>query len=148
MRTMILMAALLVPGAALAQAMGVVPGQWDIAITTTGMTMADMPPEIATSMIGRTIHVKHCITPAEAANGPQAMLRSDKSCTFGKYQVTGNRLHAEMSCKQPGGMMNSVSDGTFTPTGFRTTGKTVLTGDGAMTMSAMTVGTRTGACAK
>lgn len=146
MRTMILTAALLVPAAVLAQATGVMPGQWDIAITTTSMTMADMPPEVAKTMIGRTIHVKHCITPAEALSGPQAMLRSDKSCTFGKYQMLGNRLHAEMSCKQPGGMMHSVSDGTFTPTGFTTTGKTVMTGDGAMTMSATTVGTRTGAC--
>ncbi len=148
MRGLIFVGALALPAAVLAQATGVMPGQWDIAITTTSMSMPDMPPEVAKSMAGRTIHVRHCITPVEALSGPQTMMRGDKSCTFSKYQMLGNRLHAEVTCKQPQGMMHSVSDGTFSPTGFTTTGKTVMTGNGGMTMTATTVGKRTGACGK
>ncbi len=144
----ILVAAILAALPLAATAQTVQPGQWDIAITTDSMTMADMPPEVAAAMRGKTIHVKHCITPAEAARGPQAMLGAQKECAFTKYTVLGGRMHSEMTCKQPGGLMKSVSDGTFTPTGFTATGKTVLTGNGAMTMSATTVGKRTGTCAK
>lgn len=149
MRALILLAVLGTPAAVSAQASGVLPGQWDIAVTTDSVTMTGMPPEVAKSMTGRTVHIKHCITPAEAATGPQAILRGDKSCTFTKYQMLGGRLHAEMLCRPPGGgTMTSVSDGSVTPTGFRATGRTVMTGAAAMTMTATTVGTRLGACAK
>jgi len=144
----IFVAALLLALPAAVAAQAVLPGQWEIAITTDSLTMADMPPEVAAAMRGKTVRVKHCITPAEAARGLQEMLKSNKECAFTSYKMLAGRLHSEMTCKQPGGTMKSVSDGTFTPTGFTTTGKTVMTGSTAMTMTATTVGRRTGPCAK
>lgn len=144
MRILVATTIVLTPAAAAAQA--VTPGQWDIAVTTTSIAMPSMPPEVAKSIAGRTTRVSHCITPADAARGPQDMLKSNKSCAFSKYSMVGGRMHAEMSCKQPGGTMNSVSDGVFTPTGFRTTARLAMSGATPMTMTTTTVGKRGGAC--
>lgn len=141
------MVAALLPAAALGQA-AIMPGQWDIAVTTTSIEMPDMPPEVARSMAGRTVHVQHCMTPAEAARGPQEMLKSGQNCSFTHYTMLAGRLHSEVMCKQPGGTMVGTSDGTFTPTGFTATGKTVMRGQTTMTMTATTVGKRIGACPK
>ena len=138
-----------VPTMAAAQAIGVMPGQWDIAVTTESIEMEGMPPGAADSMRGKTIHIQHCITPAEAARGPQEMLKANKSCTFGKMTMIAGRVHAEISCAQPGGgMMSSISDSTYTPTGFTSHGRTTMTGQMKMTSVATTVGKRVGACAK
>ncbi len=136
-------------GAGIAPGGGVMPGQWDIAVTTLSMEMPDMPPEVAASMAGKTVHVKHCITPEEASRGPQELLKQDKSCKFTNYSMVGGRLNSTTVCGQPGGgTMTATSSGTFTPTRFTTTGKSVMVGRMTMKITATTVGTRIGACTK
>ena len=145
-RSMLLVAALAVPAAALAQAGSITPGEWDMAITTDSIMMPGMDASMSKAMAGRTTHIRHCITPADAARGPQDMLKGSKECTFSHYSMIGGRLHSETTCKQPGGTMTAVGDGTFTPTGFTMKSKSTMTGDSAMTITATMVGKRVGAC--
>ncbi len=131
---------------ALAQSSGVTPGQWEIAVTIDSMTMQGAPAGIAQMMVGKTTRVKHCITPAQAARGPQDLIRTDKSCVFSRYAMTGGKLSSEMTCKRGGGAMTTSSTGSFTATGFAVTGRSVSTGAMPMTMTATSVGRRIGAC--
>ena len=141
--------AIVLPGLASAAGVGIMPGQWDIAVTTDSIEMPGMPAGAANAMRGKAMHIQHCITPADALKGPQEMLKSDKSCAFGKITTTGNVVHADIICKPAGGgMMHSVSDSTYTPTGFTAHGRTVMTGPTTMTVVATTVGKRIGPCAK
>ena len=133
-------------GAALAQGAGVQPGRWEIAITINSVEMKGVPPGIAKMMIGKTTRVRHCITPEAAARGPQDLLKSDKSCVFTRYSMVGGRLDSAMSCRQGGGTMTAVSTGTFTPTGFTATGRSVSSGEMATTMTSTSVGRRIGDC--
>ena len=144
-----LAALLALPGIAHGQAMGVTPGQWEIAMTIHSVDMPGAPPGVAGMMTGRTTKVKHCITPEEASRGPQDMLKSSKSCTFTRYSMVGGKLNSQMVCKQGGGTMTATSTGSFTPTSFVANGRTVTTGGGMpMTMTATTIGKRVGDCRK
>ena len=133
-------------GAALAQGAGVQPGRWEIAITINSVEMKGVPAGIAKIMIGKTTRVRHCITPEAAARGPQDQLKSDKSCVFTRYSMVGGRLDSAMSCRQGGGTMTAVNTGTFTPTGFTATGRSVTSGEMATTMTSTSVGRRIGNC--
>lgn len=138
----------LAPAAALAQASGVTAGQWEIAVTTDTIDMPGQPAFIANMMRGKTVKVKHCITPEAAARGPQDMLKSDKRCVFTRYSMQGGRMNSAMTCQQPGGgTLNSVSSGSFTPTSFTAQGRSVVTGGQMpMTMTATTTARRVGDC--
>jgi hypothetical protein len=135
-----------VAGTAFGQASGVQPGKWEIAVTVNSMEMSGVPAGVAKMMVGKTTRIKHCITPAEAARGPQALLATGKSCVFSKYSLIGGRLNSEFSCKSGGQTTNSASSGTFAPTEFRATGRSVTTGSTPMTMTSTSVGHRVGDC--
>lgn len=134
------------PAAALAQ--GVTPGQWEIAVTINSVDMPGQPDFIAKMMTGKTTKVKHCVTPEEAARGPQDMLKSSKACSFTRYSMVGGKLNSEMVCKQGGSVTTSVSSGSFTPTGFTATGRSVSTGQMPMTMQSSSTGRLLGPCKK
>ena len=132
----------------LAQGAGVTPGKWEIAVTINSVTMPGQPDEIARMMTGKTTKVTHCITPEEAARGPQDMLKSSKECKFTKYSMVGGKLSSEMVCQMGSGTMTAVSSGSFSPTGFTTTGRSVTTGAMSMTMTSTSVGRLLGPCKK
>jgi hypothetical protein len=146
MRRIILFVALAVsPTFAAAQA--VQPGQWEIVTTVQSVEMPGAPPQVAAMMKGRPIRISQCISPADAAKGPQEMMKSSKQCRFTRYSMAGGRLSSEMVCDQDGGgAITATSTGTFTPTAFTATGRTVMTGAQGMTMTATTIGKRIGAC--
>lgn len=135
-----------VPALALAQSSGVTPGLWEIAVTINSAEMPGAPPFVARMMTGKTTRVKQCITPADAARGPQEMLKSAKGCTFTRYSMQNGRMNSEMTCSQGGQTTTSVSSGTFTPTGFTSSGRSVTTGSMAMTMTSTAVGRLLGPC--
>ena len=138
-----------VSGAALAQAFAVQPGEWDIAATVNSVDMPGAPPGLTAAMIGKTKHISHCITPEEAARGPQDMMKSDKSCKFTRYSMVGGKLSSEMVCQQGGGTMTASSTGSFTSTTFTSSGRSVMkAGPSTMTLTATTVGKRVGECKK
>ncbi len=139
-------AAAVLAGAAVAQVSAIQPGQWETSVTITSVDMPGAPPEMAKMMIGRTTTVKQCLTPEQAARGPQDMLKGNKSCEFTHYSIAGGRLSSEMVCRQGGGTMTATSSGSFTPTSYTATGKVVVSGGAAMTMTSTTSGRRTGEC--
>lgn len=139
----ILLAALLVPAPALAQ---VTPGQWTTTLTFATVDMPGAPPAIINMMRGRKFTTKHCLTAAEAARGPQDMLKSDKSCHFARYAMTGGKVSSEMICTHGGQTITMTTAGTFTSTSFAATSRTVTTGTQPMTTTTSVVGTRTGDC--
>ncbi|WP_309644257.1 DUF3617 domain-containing protein [Phenylobacterium sp.] len=139
-------ALLIAPASASAQASGVNPGQWEIAVTINAVNGG--PPMVAKMMTGKTIKVKHCISPEEAARGPQDMLKSDKSCTFNKYSMSNGKMNSDMTCRQGDTTTHTISSGTFTPTGFTAAGRATMTGAMPMTMTSTSVGRRLGDCRK
>lgn len=141
--------AAMVPAVAAAQASGITPGEWDIAVTMNNVEMAGNP-DVARMMKGKTTRVRHCITVADAARGPQDMLGATKGCKFTRYTMVAGRLTAAMTCQQPGGgTMTGSSTGTFTPTAFTASGQSSITGGAMqMKMSSTTVGKRLGPCKK
>lgn len=143
MRLSLFLILALLPAAAQAQ---VTPGQWEIVTTVDSMDMPGAPPGIAAMMKGRPIKVRHCLTADEAARGPQEMMKARKECTFSRYAMTGGKLDSVMTCQQGGSTMTATSSGSFTPTDFATTSRTVMTGSHAMTMTAKTIGRRVGDC--
>ena len=132
---------------ALAQPPGVQPGQWETKVTINTVDMPGAPPTVANMMRGKTTTIRHCMTAEEAAKGPQEMMKNNKACTFTRYSMTGGKLSSEMVCKQGNSTTTATTAGTFTPTSFNATGKTVTTG-GSMpvTMTSTTSGQRVGAC--
>lgn len=144
------LACVALPASAVAQGAGIMPGEWDIAVTMNSVEMPGQPRAVTQMMVGKTNHVRHCITAADAARGPQDLMKAAKGCTFTRYTMIGGKLSSEMSCSQPGGgTMTAVSSGSFTPTGFTTTGRSMMTGNGmAMKMTSTTVGKRLGPCKK
>jgi hypothetical protein len=131
---------------AIAQSSPIQPGQWQIAITVNAMEMPGAPAGIARMMVGRTTRVKHCITPADAARGPQELIKSDKSCTFSRYSMAGGKLQSTMTCKRGGNLVTTETTGSFDATSFTATGRSVTTGSMPMTMTATSVGRRLGNC--
>lgn len=145
-RMILSVAAIALPSLAIAQATAVQPGLWDMASTINTVDMPSAPPAAARMMQGRTTTFRHCITPEEASRGPQEMLKANKACTFTRFSLAGGRISSEMVCKQGGGTMTATTSGSYTPTSFSTTGKSVVTGPAAMTMTMTSTGHRVGDC--
>lgn len=124
----------------------VTPGKWEIVTTVNSVDMPGAPPFVANMMKGKPIKVSHCLTPEEAARGPQDMMKARKECTFTRYSMAGGKLDSVMVCQQGGGTMTATSSGSFTPTSFTSSARTVMTGAQQMTMTATAVGTRVGDC--
>ena len=137
---------LALPPTAIAQPSGVKPGLWEIAVTINSMDSPSLPPAIAKMMIGKTVTVKHCITPADAAKGPQEMLKSGSGCVFNKYTMAAGRMNSEITCTSHGATTRTASSGTFTPESFTAQGRAVATGGAPMTTTSTSVGRRIGGC--
>ncbi len=145
MRAIVLAAAILaLPALAAAQPSGVTPGQWEIDVTVNSMESPSLPPAIAKMMAGKTVTVKHCLTPDEAQRGPQEMLKTGKNCVFDSYSMVGGRLNSAMTC----GDTHAVTTGTFTATAFTASGKAQVGGSTPMTVASTSVGRRVGDCQK
>jgi hypothetical protein len=136
------------PVAAMAAPTAVQPGQWEVLTTVEAVDIPGAPPAVAAMMKRKPVSVKYCITPEEAARGPQDMMKSDKSCRFTRYAMAGGKLSSEMVCTQSGATVTATREGSFTPTGFNLRARTVMSGAQTMTMTATTVGRRIGECRK
>jgi hypothetical protein len=122
------------------------PGQWEMTVTIDSIDMPGAPPMIANIMRGHKMTIRHCITPEEASRGPQDVMKSNNSCAFTRYSAVGGKLSSEMVCKQPGGTMTVENEGTFTPTTFTASGRSVTTGGRAMSTTSTSSGHRIGEC--
>ncbi len=125
---------------------GIQPGEWEIAVTINSVDMPGAPAGVANMMRGKTTTIRHCITPADAARGPQDMMKSDRTCTFTRYSMTGGQLSSEMTCVRRNMTITATSSGSFTPVSFTATGRSVATGGMTMTTTSTTTGRRVGDC--
>jgi hypothetical protein len=132
----------------LAQSLGVHPGQWESATTVTSMVAPNAPAGVIDAMRGKTHQMSHCLTPQEAARGPQDMLKSNKACAYTRYSMVNGKLSAQMQCKMGASTMTVVIDGSFTANSYTSTSHTVATGPMAMTMTTTASGHRVGDCQK
>ncbi len=115
MRTALRLAALALPATAFAQ---VTPGKWEIVTTVNSVDMPGAPPFVANMMKGKPIKVSHCLTPEEAAKGPQEMMKARKECRFTRYAMVGGKLlrhHRPKHLQQQAGVDVLVLDIGFRP---------------------------------
>lgn len=137
--------ALLLPLPHLAHAQ-VQPGMWESSVTVQSIDMPGAPPQMAAMMKGKTTKQSYCITPEQAKQGPQEMLKQNPSCRFTKYSMLGGRISTEMSCQQNGGTMTARANGSYSPTSFNITSSATMTGRMSMKMTSTSTGRRIGAC--
>ena len=122
------------------------PGKWENRVEVIDVQMKGAPPSVTAAMKGRPMVVTSCVTPQQAAAGPQAAMNADKSCRFVRYSAAGGKIASELLCTRPGGTMRVVSQGSYTPTSYAVSGTGVMTGRAAMTMRTRTTGRRLGGC--
>ena len=131
---------------AVAQVLSMQPGQWEIVSTTTAVDMPGAPPAVANMMRGRAMTIKHCVTPQEVAEGPQAAMKHNKSCKVSFHTEGGGRFTSEMVCEQGGGAVNAATSGTMTATSFASTSRVIMSGAQAMTITSTATGRKVGEC--
>lgn len=122
------------------------PGQWETTSTVESVDMPGAPPQVSRMMNGKTTRASYCITPEQAAKGPQEMFKQNPSCRFTKFSMTGGAISTEMSCSQNGATMIARSQGSYTPTSYSATATMTMSGKMSMRMTSRSTGRRLGPC--
>lgn len=123
------------------------PGKWQSTVTILDMQSSRMPPGVGAAMRAHPTIVTACVTAAQAAEGPRAVLqKSNGKCRYTSFNATGGRLNAVMVCSFASGTMTMTSNGTYTATTMDLSGSSVTTGRMQMTTRTHTSGRRLGAC--
>lgn len=123
------------------------PGKWQSTVTILDMQSPHMPPGVAAGMRTHPTTVTACVTAAQAADGPRAVLQgSNGRCHYTSFNATGGRLNAVMVCTFASGTMTVTSNGTYTPTTMDVNGSSVTTGRMQMSSKTHTSGRRVGGC--
>ena len=123
------------------------PGKWDIAVTIDDIKLQNGMAGVAAVLKGKTTHVTHCMTPAEAADGAKEMMSGKTGCSFPKHVMAGGHLSGETICHNGASTSRIAQDGAYTPVSFKIRSRAVESGGAMpMTMDMTQVGTRTGDC--
>lgn len=132
-----------VAGIAYAQTLPIQPGMWEITTRMTSMT--GMPPQMA-GMMSRPHTLRNCVTPEEAREGMQTVLRrsSDKKCNFTRFNAARGRYSYEMSCTGKSATTVTAS-GTYTPSSY-TGASRIVTDGGKMVITGTASGRLVGTC--
>lgn len=97
------------------------PGLYKIAVEIEEMTIPGMPAEMAEQMKQSTaarMSTEHCLTEADRANMVKQMAPQGDQCTYDKYDLSGGKIDAKMTCKLPdGGTAVTTMAGTVAATG-------------------------------
>jgi hypothetical protein len=124
------------------------PGMWEASVIVQSIDMPGAPPQVAAMMKGKTTKQTYCITPEQAKQGPQEMLKQNPACRFTQYSMTGGKISTAMTCSQNGGTMTARASGSYTPTSFSVTSSATMTGAMSMKMTSSSTGKRIGPCSK
>jgi hypothetical protein len=152
-----------VPGATVAVAAGRLaqprPGEYRTTVELLGFDMPGMPEAAKRQMraaVGSSMTQirDFCLTPEEAAaNGPEQMAKNlvQANCTMEKFNVTGNRIVADMACKgdaqgQGAGRMHMDGEMNAESSTMTMTMDQEMPGVGTMQMKMKAVSERTGEC--
>lgn len=126
------------------------PGQWEIRSQVTSVDMPGAPPQVL-QMMKKPQVMRHCVTPEQAARGPQDMLKDKASdCRFIRYALKGGTLDSVMQCSsRERGTMTVTSKGRYAPGSYDVASSMVMSGPrGGMKMTTVGQGKRIGPCAK
>ena len=143
-----LAAAIGVSAVSVAQGLKMQPGMWEYTSTTTSATMPGMPPAAAQAMEGRKMTIHHCLTAADAAQGPLAAVKKNPSCSISYSTQANGRFTSNMICKGPQGTSTISSSGSATPASFSSTSKMTMVGAQSATIVSSSTGRRIGDCSK
>ncbi len=102
------------------------PGQYETRVQLVDIAMPDVPgvgeaqmAQMREMLAGSTNTTStFCLTPEEAAQGPQRMVRemAEADCTFERFDVSGGDLSARMQCRNPQGLQGTYTlEGEMTP---------------------------------
>jgi len=123
------------------------PGMWQSTVTITDMQMAHGPSGVGQAMRAHPTTVSACVTAAQAADGPRAVLQgSHGKCHYTSFNASGGRFSAVMQCAFSRSTMTVTSNGTYTATSMDVSGSSSATGPMQMTTKTHTVARRIGGC--
>jgi len=123
------------------------PGKWQSTVTILDMQSPHMPPGAGAAMRAHPTTVTACITAAQAADGPRAVLQgSNGKCRYTSFNATGGRFNAVMVCTFASGGITATSNGTYTSTTMDVSGSSVMTGRMQTTSKTHTSARRVGPC--
>ena len=98
-------------------------GRWEGTMTISEMKMPKLPADQQAklaSKIGGTQPLVSCVT-EEEVKAKRAFFtgdKGDKSCTYSRFNMSGGKIDAAMTCKNPGGNMDATMTGTFSPDSY------------------------------
>lgn len=121
------------------------PGQWEVRVAVTSFDIPSAPPQLTESFKTPRV-INRCITPAEAAAGPLAMMKRSARCTFDREALSGGTFDVVMTCPQDDGATTAKISGSFGATQLEMTASIDQTGSQAMKMTTVTTAKRLGDC--
>ncbi len=128
------------------QAMRIEPGLWIVTSEIEDVRAPDLPVQVRARMLGPRSGLRHCITPAQAAQPASVFLagQDERPCRYTDFRVENGRVEGTMSC--PG--MDARMEGDYRPDAFEMRfSMTSPLPDGAqMTIESRTRGQRLGPC--
>jgi hypothetical protein len=97
------------------------PGLYKATVEIEEMSVPGMPAGMADQMkktVAAQMSVENCLTEADRANMVKQMAPQSDGCTYDKYDMSGGKIDAQMTCKTPdGGTAVTTMKGTVTSTG-------------------------------
>ena len=132
----------LCPALALAQMQ---PGKWELRIEVTSFEIPNATPQLTESLKEPRV-LSRCITPAEAAGGPLAMMKRGARCAFDRESLTAGAFDVVMTCPQDDGATTARIIGSFGASELEMRATIDQTGSQAMKMTTVTTAKRVGDC--
>ena len=120
-------------------------GKWELQIAVTSFDIPNASPQVIEALKTPRV-VSRCITPAEAAAGPLAMMKRGARCTFDRESLTGGDFDVVMTCPQDDGATTARISGSFGATQLEMKADIDQTGSQAMKMMTVTTARRVGDC--
>lgn len=127
---------------------GVQPGRWETTVTTESVDIPGPMADMFKKTRGQATRTTVCLTPEQAAKGPQGAIGASKTCRITRQAAAAGRFSAQMVCEQGGRRSVSTTDGIYTANTFDGKTRIVVDAGTGMTMQASVISRRLGACGK
>lgn len=132
----------------------IAPGLWQVSSRIIDVRAPNLPIALRRRMIGPRGSIRHCITPAQAAQPSAGFLagRGDGRCTHRDFSMQGGRLRGSMICAgdAPGAPVETAMDGRYGPNGYdlRMEMRNPMPDGTVMTVEVVSQGRRIGPCSQ
>ena len=130
----------------------ITPGLWQVSSRISDVRAPNLPIAVRRRMIGPRGSVRHCITPAQAAQPNAGFLagRADGRCAYRDFSMENGALRGTMACAgdTPGASVETVMNGRYGPAGYdlRMEMRNQMPDGTVMTVEVMSQGRRIGPC--